>query len=583
MTSDGKGNDKVQCSSVTRHPSPVTGAGIGLRQPHYKDIFEQRPALDFLEVHSENFFHAGGASLHVLERAREIYPISLHGVGLSLASADTLRTSHLSKLKRLVDHIQPVLVSEHLCWGAINGKHFNDLLPFPYTGEALDLLCDRVDQVQTTLQRTILIENLSAYLQFVQAEMDEFTFLAELSRRTGCGILLDVNNLYVNASNFDYDPWPLIVQLPIAAIGEIHLAGHTRTADCLIDTHSDVVCEGVWDLYRRVLGHVGAVPTLIEWDADIPALEVLLEQASMARACHAVGGRQLAVGGTTPCFTPPTADRNRRPGLTEAQTTFGAALLSSRQAESAAPLFLQSHNTTLDRLAIYRGNVVSAITKALQRAYPVIEQIVGTEFFAALARAYWQEHPSTSGDLHDYGGAFAEFVARFEHTQHLPYLHDVAQLEWAVQQAYGAADHVVLALSALTSSMGAEAEAADIGGLRFTLQAGATLLDSIYPIASIWQQHQSDYAGAIDIQLDQAEAALVHRLGDRVSVTRLPPDQFFFLQQLQQDRDLQTAVLHTLEHYEHFAADQALASAFAAELIVLLRREHHAVQSRTVQ
>jgi len=558
---------------------PSTSTGIGLRQPHYRDILERRPVLDFLEVHSENFFHAGGASLHVLERAREIYPISLHGVGLSLASADTRSDPHLRKLQGLVEHIQPALVSEHLCWGAIGGTHFNDLLPFPYTQEALDLLTERVDHVQNTLQRSILIENLSAYLQFKNTDMDEFTFLAELAQRTGCGILLDVNNLYVNANNFDYDPWPLIEKLPVPAIGEIHLAGHTRSHDCLIDTHSDVVCAGVWDLYRRVLKHVGAMPTLIEWDTDIPALETLLEQASVARAflqtpssmgsdfekSAATSARARSSDQKSIESDPIEKCIEKWSSLAETQTTFGAALVSSRQAEEAAPMFAQAQEIAIDRLAIYRGNVVAAVTKTLQAAYPVIEQIVGTEFFAALARAYWQEHPSTRGDLHEYGAAFADFVATFAHTQDLPYLHDVAQLEWAVQQAYGAADQAALAVPALSGFA-----AAEVGPLRFTLQAGATLLDSIYPIASIWQQHQSDYASAIDIQLDQAEAALVHRLGDRVCVTRLPPDQLFFLQQLQQGHDLQSAVLHTLERHQHFAADQALATAFSAELFVLL-------------
>ena len=261
--------------------SPV-GTGIGLRQPHYREVFERRPALAFLEVHSENFFLEGGASMHALERARAAYPVSLHGVGLSLASADTLADAHLDKLKRLVDRVEPALVSEHLCWGAVGGVHFNDLLPLPHTGETLALLAARIDHVQATLGRRILVENLSAYVACRDAEMSETAFLAALARRTGCGLLLDVNNLYVNAINFGFDPVAALAELDAASIGQIHLAGHTVVDGCLIDTHGSLVCDPVWALYAEACRRFGPKPTLIEWDTDLPALDVLLQQAAQA-------------------------------------------------------------------------------------------------------------------------------------------------------------------------------------------------------------------------------------------------------------------------------------------------------------
>ncbi|HSD39238.1 MAG TPA: DUF692 domain-containing protein [Rhodocyclaceae bacterium] len=262
-------------------------AGIGLRAPHYAEVLERLPGLGFLEVHSENFFHAGGAALGVLTRTREHYSLSLHGVGLSLASADVLAQGHLDKLAALVERVEPALVSEHLCWGAIDGVHFNDLLPFPYTRDALTLLVERVDQVQERLGRRILIENLSAYVQFRDSEMSECEFLAELARRSGCGLLLDVNNLYVNAQNFDFDARAelnaLLADVPAETIGEVHLAGHSRNELCLIDTHGSRVCEDVWALYGDVIAQCGPVPTLIEWDTDIPALDVLLDEAAIAQ------------------------------------------------------------------------------------------------------------------------------------------------------------------------------------------------------------------------------------------------------------------------------------------------------------
>ncbi len=265
----------------------VTRAGIGLRAPHYADVLERLPQLGFLEVHSENFFHAGGAAMRVLERTREHYPLSLHGVGLSLASADALTQGHLDKLAALAERIEPALVSEHLCWGAVDGVHFNDLLPFPYSREALTLLIARVEQVQERLGRRILIENLSAYVQFRDSEMTECAFLAELAQRSGCGLLLDINNLYVNAQNFGFDAHAelrsLLANVSADAIGEIHLAGHSQGELCLIDTHGSRVCEEVWTLYRDAIAQCGAVPTLIEWDTDIPALDVLLDEAASAQ------------------------------------------------------------------------------------------------------------------------------------------------------------------------------------------------------------------------------------------------------------------------------------------------------------
>jgi uncharacterized protein (UPF0276 family) len=261
---------------------PALVAGIGLRQPHYREVFERRPELGFLEVHSENFFLDGGASMHALERARAAYPISLHGVGLSLGSADALAEAHLAKLKRLVERVEPTLVSEHLSWSSLGMRHFNDLLPMPHTRETLALLTQRVDRVQSSLKRSILIENVSAYFEFRDGDMTETALLAELARRTGCAILLDINNLYVNAVNFGFDPVTRLDELSPAAIGEMHLAGHTAADGCLIDTHGTRVCPEVWALFEEACRRFGPKPTLIEWDTDLPALEVLLGEAATA-------------------------------------------------------------------------------------------------------------------------------------------------------------------------------------------------------------------------------------------------------------------------------------------------------------
>jgi len=259
-------------------------AGIGLRAQHYTDVLETRPGIAWLEVHSENYFGAGGQPHYFLEQFRARYPLSLHGVGLSLGSTDALDYAHLGKLKTLIARYQPGLVSEHLCWGSVGGRHLNDLLPLPYTEEALCHVCERICWTQDFLGRQILIENVSSYIQFAQSTIPEWEFVAAVARATGCGILLDVNNLYVNAVNHKFDPLRYLEAIPVETVQEIHLAGFDSNGECLVDTHGKPVCDAVWALYREALERFGKIPTLIEWDTDIPELSVLLEEARKADA-----------------------------------------------------------------------------------------------------------------------------------------------------------------------------------------------------------------------------------------------------------------------------------------------------------
>jgi uncharacterized protein (UPF0276 family) len=267
---------------------PIRGqaadVGIGLRAPHYAEILERRPTLGFLEVHSENFFAAGGPALAWLERFRPAYPLSFHGVGLSLGSADALDERHLARLEALVRRFEPALVSEHLCWSAFGGRHANELLPLPYTEESLALVCERIEMVQERLGRAILVENVSSYRSFPESTIPEWEFVNEAAKRTGCGVLLDVNNVWVNATNHGFDTHRYIEAIDARAVGEIHLAGYEVEGDLLIDTHGTPVSDAVWDLYAFTLARLGMKPTLIEWDTDIPALDVLLDEVAKARA-----------------------------------------------------------------------------------------------------------------------------------------------------------------------------------------------------------------------------------------------------------------------------------------------------------
>lgn len=257
--------------------------GIGLRAPHYAGLAERRPPLAFLEAHSENFF-GGGAAVAWLERMRALYPLSLHGVGLSLGSCDPLDERHMARLDALVRRFEPLFVSEHLSWSSFGGRHANDLLPLPFSEEAIAHVAGRIGAMQDRLGREILVENVSAYVRLDPSAMPEWAFVSEVVRRAGCKLLLDVNNVWVNAVNHGFDPADFLAAIDPASVAEIHLAGHERAEGLLVDTHAAPVADEVWALYARAIARLGPKPTLIEWDADIPPLDVLLAEAGRAEA-----------------------------------------------------------------------------------------------------------------------------------------------------------------------------------------------------------------------------------------------------------------------------------------------------------
>lgn len=261
-------------------------AGIGLRAPHHLHVLSQWPRVAWFEAHAENYFADGGAHVECLTRIRARYPLSLHGVGLSLGSTDALNRDHLAKLRRAIARFEPQLVSEHLSWSSVDGRFANDLLPLPYTEEALRHVSLRIAQAQDALGRRILIENVSSYLAFNASTLTEWEFLTGVAAESGCGILLDLNNIHVAAHNHGFSAAEYLGAIPPEAVQEFHLAGHSRLEqsgrDLLIDTHGSPVCTAVWELYREAVQRFGHVPTLIEWDTDIPAFEVLQDEAATA-------------------------------------------------------------------------------------------------------------------------------------------------------------------------------------------------------------------------------------------------------------------------------------------------------------
>lgn len=282
-----------QFASLTVNTGPSTQqnilplqVGMGLRAPHFHEVLTRLPDVAWLEVHSENYLDEQGVQRHILREVAQHYPLSFHGVGLSLGSTDPLNPQHLKSLKTLIDEFKPALLSEHLSWSSVSGRYFNDLLPIPYTEESLMHFCQQVDQAQQVFGRQILVENPTAYLQFKDSTLSEWDFLAQLVQKTGCGLLLDLNNIYVNSVNHSFDCQTYLDNIPLSAVGELHLAGFSINeydeGQILIDTHGSPVSDPVWQLFSGIREKCQA-PALVEWDTDIPALDILLGEVDKAR------------------------------------------------------------------------------------------------------------------------------------------------------------------------------------------------------------------------------------------------------------------------------------------------------------
>jgi len=266
---------------------PYLGHGLGLRPPHYAEVVETLPAIDWFEVITENFMVAGGNPRRVLRRVRERYPIVLHGVSLSIGSVDPIDETYLSRLVELAAEIEPAWISDHLCWSSFGGHTGHDLWPLPFTEEALGHVVRRIQTVQERLRRRILIENVSSYLEFAHSTLTEWEFLTEVGRRTDCGLLLDVNNVFVSSHNHGFEAAQFLAGVPVDRVKQIHLAGHRDEGTHLLDTHDHPICDGVWSLYRAAVERFGAVSTLIERDDDIPPLAEVIAESRQAAAIEA--------------------------------------------------------------------------------------------------------------------------------------------------------------------------------------------------------------------------------------------------------------------------------------------------------
>lgn len=285
--------------AVTDHRPPYLGFGLGLRPQHYEDILSGDPDIDWFEVISENYMVPGGKPLHILDRICERYPIVMHGVSLSIASTAPLDFDYLTELKRLADRVDPKWISDHLCWTGVHGVNLHDLLPIPYTAEALDHVVERVRRVQDFLGRRLTLENVSSYVTFAESEMSEWDFVREVAERADCWLLFDVNNVYVSSYNHGFPVSDFLHGVPRHRVVQFHLAGHSHEGEHIVDTHDHPVCGEVWDFYREAVSHFGPVSTMIERDDNIPPLAELVAELDVARriAREVESGRTMAAAG----------------------------------------------------------------------------------------------------------------------------------------------------------------------------------------------------------------------------------------------------------------------------------------------
>ncbi len=499
------------------------GCGVGLRTEHYEVITRDWPEMDWFEAITENYMDSGGRPLRILEEVRKRYPVAIHGVSLSIGSVDPLNPRYLERLKNLNDRIAPFVVSDHLCWTGVDGNQLHDLLPLPFTEEALRHIVSRVQQVQECLGRKILLENVSSYVTYKHSVIPEWEFLAETARRSGCGILLDLNNVYVNAQNHKFDPYTYLENIPGEKVGQFHLAGHTDMGDFLFDTHKGEVIAPVWGLYRKALELYGPVSTLIEWDEAIPEFSRLAQEAEKARAYYrkaeAVKRNSQKTASVSSFSTVPEISA---PPLKDVQRWMKVFFQPSPEkglAGSESLLNPQGKATGVERMGVYAEGYGIRIHEALKEAYEAVRHVIGEGRFWELAQSYASAYPSQEYNLSLAGRHFPGFLEKSSLLQEWPFLSDLAGLEWAVTEAFHSFDRPPQELSAL-SGLALE----DWEKVSFEFQPSLRLVRSSWPVLDIWRERKTPHEKIkIDLQ-NRPQWIVVGRLEWKVrseSVTAL--------------------------------------------------------------
>ena len=526
-----------------------TQAGLGIRAELFEPVLSEKPNLGFFEGHSENYFGDSIARAKLLE-LREDYPISLHGVGLSLGRADQLDPNHLKHLRTLIDEVEPALVSEHLAWSAYSHTHLPDLLPLPLTDQALQIICQHIDKMQEVLGRKILLENPSNYLVFDQLQIPEPDFLNAVAEKTGCGLLLDVNNVVVSANNVQRDPLQYIEQINSKFIGQYHLAGYTPVENngenIFIDTHNQPVYPKVWELFKATIERHGVRPTLFEWDSDFPEFSVLLEECQKATVLL----ESCETPVSTTHFSPKSISTKHAASLEQGiNKTQDKSLSQNNETIELADLQEQFLNNILEkskltpqaidshqpRIWVYQNNVYSAAIEYLEHVFPALVGVVGNDYFKQLARIAIKKSPPQHGNIHEYGNIFNSIIEKRSELKKIPYLKDLVAYEWALHCAYFANNHSDLIIG--------EIEQDELLTTAIQLKPSIYRLDSQFPIYEIRRQSLPDFSGKVEIDLNNSQdKILVYRQNYRVVSKLLDADEALFLDVLADSENLLKAI-----------------------------------------
>lgn len=415
----------------------IQGAGMGLRSTHFAHLFNLKPKVNWFEVLGDHFLNSNGILLAKVKWVAEHYPIVMHCVGMSLASKDELNWSYLTAIKKLADQLNPHWLSDHLCWVSHHGHYLHDLMPFAYTEKALSHVAERVERIQSFFNRPLLLENLSSYLWFKSNEMSEAEFLAQMAKRTGCGILLDVNNVYVSSQNHGFSAEAYFACFSPKTIQQMHLAGFTKQENWLIDTHSRAVQPEVWALYQKACEYFPHVPVSVEWDDDIPSFDTMWREAQKAQV----------IMESHPLTSPATPAVSSTLGLSPVQQVslppdlmhddlMGAVSTGKWQKNNQAQTFEGTPARIQEGLLIYHNSILGNRLAALKKMYPVTERFVGEECFNALAMPYLYEAKTKSPDPSELCYAWLKTFTRHPILEEVPYLYDLMHFEKAWYQAF---------------------------------------------------------------------------------------------------------------------------------------------------
>ena len=519
--------------------------GLGFRPVHYRQVVEDLPKVDWFEVITENFLGAGGRPHFFLEKLREHYPVVLHGVGLSLGSLDAFEPNYIQAWKELIHNIQPSLVSDHLCWTMHAGHNSHDLLPVPYTKESLHHISKRIQMAQDLIQRPLLIENPSAYVAFATDEYLEAEFIALLCKSTGCKILLDLNNLFVNQCNLDQDPHEYLSRLDAASVAQFHLAGHTVRDDVRIDTHDQPICDEVWALYRKAVKRWPHVPTLIEWDDHIPPLEELCGVIELARKHRSIAEQELApvVGSPTALANPRVFSQFAAPSLSVVHQSFLSMITEPEGIDrSDDRLRWLSDQTPVDRYVganVYNQAYYLRIKECLVSVFPCLYEVCEDAGFSVLVANYLEKHKPESINIKDVGKFFSDFIASgqfdFDFGIDVMVLAEIARIEWAESEVFDAPN---IEGTKLANLLSLAPDAWD--SMTISYLSHMRFLSTSYALEPVFESFKKKENPTLPEKVTQFFC--IYRKDFRVHRTLISREEFYLVKNLQQGLKLVNAI-----------------------------------------